>query len=364
VWLDGNSTPEIDVTGIDTGTDNINRFIFGNFWQIDKTDANTLYIDDSFIRRGVASEPSTALAGAEGRYEYRKKLTIQYGEVGDSCSSNLSNFPVLVTLSGDWLKTKTTHVDGRIYNSNGYDIAFRGENDETVLNYEIEKYDGTNGILVAWVKIPTVYYNQNTDFYIYYGNAGITSAPAATVAQGVWDSNFIAVYHLKEQSGDQKNSKSDSLHLTSLTLTAQGTATGIANGADQFGGSDMADTGSTSAFDVASGDSLTVEAWIKTSTTGAYQFVVNRKDTDGDPTWQLLVDDSNKANFRFSDGSGHSPISSTNSVTNNTFVTLWEGGMDRPKRWKFMLTAPENSAENSLVGANAVTRPLDWSRRG
>jgi len=335
------------------------------YWRVQSSEnptaGNRPYLEITYIDKTLA----------EARYEYRKKLTIQSSQVGASCSSNLSDFPVLVSLSGNWLKTKANDpTNGHIYNSNGYDIAFRGENDETVLNYEIEKYDPVNGTLIAWVKIPTLYYNKNTEVYIYYGNAGITSAPAATVAQGVWDSNFKAIYHLKETSGDQDDSTSNGIHLINLSLSEQGTEVGIANGADRFNAATnrYADTNyaGTSAFDVASGDSMTVEGWIKTSESGAYQFVVNRKDTDGDPTWQLLVDDGNKANFRFSDGAGHSPnISSSMTVNSGTYrylVGRWDGSTKTAEI--FVDGSSAGSTQNSSVGANAVTRFLRIGQEG
>jgi hypothetical protein len=233
VWLNG--TLEIEATGKNTGSNNINQFELGIFVQNDETDANILYIDDCFIRRGVSSEPTTGLAGAEGRYEYRKKLTIQYSQVGASCSSNLSNFPVLVSLSGSWLKTKTNDpTNGRIYNSSGYDICFRGADPETILNYEIEKYDGSTGTLVAWVKIPTLSYNQNTDFYIYYGNPAVTSAPAATVAQGVWSNNYAAVYHLNGNAYDSTGNYNGGI--SGATSTSDGRIAGAYefNGSNQY----------------------------------------------------------------------------------------------------------------------------------
>jgi len=62
VWLDGNL--EINATGINTGTRNIDRFIFGTFWQGDYTDPNTLFFDDTLVR-AVGPAPATALSAEE-----------------------------------------------------------------------------------------------------------------------------------------------------------------------------------------------------------------------------------------------------------------------------------------------------------
>jgi hypothetical protein len=253
VWINGNL--EIDATSKNTGTRSITRVHYGNFWQGDDTDANTFYFDDNFIRIGVTPEPTTSLASTEGRYEYRKKLTIQSSQVGGSCSSNLSNFPVLVSLSAkDWLKTKANDpTNGRIYNSNGYDICFRGADPETVLNYEIEKYDGSAGTLVAWVKIPILSYNQNTDFYIYYGNPAVTSAPAASVAQGVWSNNYAAVYHLNGNANDSTGNYNGSIG--GATSTSDGRIAGAYefNGSNQYIDANFAPNWGSGGF--------TIEVW-------------------------------------------------------------------------------------------------------
>jgi len=36
--------------------------------------------------------------------------------------------------------------------------------------HEIEKYDGSSGELIAWVNADDISPNENTAFYIYYGN--------------------------------------------------------------------------------------------------------------------------------------------------------------------------------------------------
>ena len=74
------------------------------------------------------------------------------------------------------LKKKQKLLDGIVAEKRGY------TDDEKVrvdaLTNEIEKYDGINGILIAWVKIDPLFNEcpTDTDIYIYYGNASITSS--------------------------------------------------------------------------------------------------------------------------------------------------------------------------------------------
>ena len=81
-----------------------------------------------------------------------------------SGSSNLSNFPVLVTLTGD-SDLSTSKVG-----SSGQGIRFTSDG-TTLLDYEIEEYTGdtNSGTLVAWVKVPTLDHDDTTYIYIHYG---------------------------------------------------------------------------------------------------------------------------------------------------------------------------------------------------
>src|SRR3989344_5479846 len=124
----------------------------------------------------------TEAAWYSDSWGFRKKLTIDYTKV--SGGADLTNFPVLVSLT-DLNLTKAQ--------STGNDIVFTSSDGSTKLDHEIEKFTQSSGELVAWVEIPTLSYTANTIIYIYYGNPSVTSQQNKT---GVWDSNYIMVYHL------------------------------------------------------------------------------------------------------------------------------------------------------------------------
>ena len=62
------------------------------------------------------------------RFTYRKKITIDYTKVGASCGTDLSNFPMLINISGD-ANLKTTGNGGHVTSASGYDIIFRSADD-------------------------------------------------------------------------------------------------------------------------------------------------------------------------------------------------------------------------------------------
>ncbi|OFW63196.1 MAG: hypothetical protein A2Z35_03745 [Actinobacteria bacterium RBG_19FT_COMBO_36_27] len=183
-------------------------------------------------------------------WAYRKKLTIDYTKV--SGGSDLNNFPVLVSFSDSNLSKSQ---------ESGNDILFTSSDGITKLDHEIEKFTRSSGELVAWVRIPTLSASANTVIYIYYGNY---SSPSQQNNTGVWDDNYVAVYHFSETSGQHLDSTgvNDS---TSLSVLQQGAADGKIDGADQF-------DGTSSVITIADNDSLdlttdlTLEAWIKPAT--------------------------------------------------------------------------------------------------
>ena len=115
-------------------------------------------------------------------------MTIDHTKV----PSTQSNFTVLVSVTDPALKTVAN--GGHVANPNGYDIGFYADSGGTIkLKWEVEKYDGTTGNLIAWVKIPSVS-STDTVFYLMYGDSSINTNQSDP--PNTWDSNFKGVYHL------------------------------------------------------------------------------------------------------------------------------------------------------------------------
>jgi RHS repeat-associated protein len=138
-------------------------------------------LPDSSVTAGTYSFPASGPAWYNSSWTYRKAITISHSMV--SGSSNLTNFPVLISLTSD------TDLQAHAQ-ANGNDLLFTDSSGAAKLNHEIESY--SNGTLVAWVQIPTLSPSADTAIYVYYGN------PAATNQQNsasVWNSNYLAVQH-------------------------------------------------------------------------------------------------------------------------------------------------------------------------
>lgn len=120
-------------------------------------------------------------------YYYCKKIIFKHKYI----PTNLFGYPALISITDD--SDLGAHAL-----SNGYDLRFTDKNGE-LLSYEREEFSISDGICNAkiWVNIPTIYSEIDTVIYMFYG---YSSASNGESANNVWDSNYEAVWHLKETS--------------------------------------------------------------------------------------------------------------------------------------------------------------------
>ncbi|GBE04729.1 MAG TPA: DUF2341 domain-containing protein [Nitrospirae bacterium] len=165
----------------------------------------------------------------DGSWLYRQQITIS----SSMAPSDQSDFPVLI---------KITNQNNPVFanaQSNGDDILFTSSDGTTRLDHEIEYYSSlATKELDAWVRIPSLSSSSDTVIYMYYSNSSVSNQENVA---GVWDSNFTLVQHLQETSGTHLDSTSNNNDSISIDVTAQGTATGQINGADEFVGASLND---------------------------------------------------------------------------------------------------------------------------
>jgi hypothetical protein len=186
-------------------------------------------------------------------------MTIDHTKV----PSTQSNFTVLVSLTDPALKTIAN--GGHVANANGFDIGFYADSGGTTkLKWEVEKYDGTTGNLIAWVKIPSVSSTTDTPFYLFYGDPSITTNQSDPV--NTWDANFKAVYHF---GNGTTLTATDSTGGNNGTLFNGPTASaGKINGAAHFVSSSNQAIGLANPGDFPVATAWTMETWIKPTTDG------------------------------------------------------------------------------------------------
>ena len=208
---------------------------------------------------------------------YTSRLKAQVNSSQVSGSSDLSNFPVLVSLTNNDLRTVAN--GGLVENSNGYDIVFTSSNGSTLLSHQLESYNATTGELIAWVRFPTLSPTTDTEFYIHFGNSGI-STDQSTV--NVWDSNYKMVLHLTGDTDDYSGEGTDA------TDSGTSDAAGQIARSRQFGTNQgdiisVADAG-VSPLDITG--NITISFWVNiTNRNEGPDFVTKGDYTDGYSTW-------------------------------------------------------------------------------
>ena len=128
-------------------------------------------------------------------WNYRKEITIDHTKV----TGSFTNFPVLISLSGDSNLASFAQA-------NGDDIVFTNQDGTVVLAHEIDYYN--SGTLQAWVNVTSLSSTTDTVLYMYFGNA---TCPNQENPTGVWGSSFVMVQHMQETSGVHYDSTSNNI---------------------------------------------------------------------------------------------------------------------------------------------------------
>ena len=135
------------------------------------------------------------------------------------------------------------------------------------LKYQIESWN-YNADSTIWVKIPQIDGSSSTDYiWMYYGNPGAVDAQDA---ESVWDSNFLAVWHLSEGgTGTRFDSTSRNNDGTPQNYDGDEAIVGAIDGADRLDG--LNDYVQIPGSNIGT-TSVTVETWARFSALDATTF--------------------------------------------------------------------------------------------
>ncbi len=222
------------------------------------------------IVRGALVVPLLGVVSPAGAASFTQRtvVTIDRNQVPGVAS--LVDFPVLVSVTSNNLRT--TANGGFVTSDLGHDIIFQGEDAPTCapaappcrLDHEIESYDGVNGTIVAWVRVPAIFGSlagANTPIYMYYGDATITCSQENK--NGVWDASYREVFHLNE-SGDHTDSTANAFTAVGKGAVTKGVAGKVGPAVD-FGGGVLGTTPArliVSDGKLTTTTSFTFEAWV------------------------------------------------------------------------------------------------------
>jgi len=143
-------------------------------------------------------------------YSFKKTITLQGAQIVGGAHTD---FPVLISHTDPDL----AQAAGKVTSTNGFDIIFSDDNG-SALDFQLEKYDGTTGQFVAWVRLPTLTNGTDVDIHMLYGNSQITTDQSTTA---VWGTNYQAVWHLNDDFLDHTSTSFDGVNNGSSDVVAK-----------------------------------------------------------------------------------------------------------------------------------------------
>lgn len=252
----------------------------------------------------------TVVGWYDNCFLYREKITIDNTLVGGT--SPLIDFPALISKSDTLLRDNAN--GGRVDQPDGGDFLFTLDDGTTQIDHEIESYVPTTGALNIWVEIPSLPHDTDTELYMYYGcDDGVNQWDI----EGTWNSNFEAVHHLQETSGTHFDSTVNNKDSSIVSATQQGTASGIANGTNEFNGS----TNRVSFGEPLPTNAFTIELWFNADTIGSnvtalYDQSFSQSSPNND-IYFFLGATNNNIQWQF-EGINDADVQITHSTTVNT----------------------------------------------
>ncbi len=201
-------------------------------------------------------------------YNFDKCMNITISNAG---YSTLTNFPAYINLTYD-SEMLPDFRDIRFYDA----PCNQGGNS---LDYEIENYT-TSDRAHVWVRIPSLPAAGKKISIHYKNNTAVSSGENPT---GVWDSSYMAVWHMTEVNiTDSTSNNNDGNESGGVTYTSSG----IIDGADEFDGNDdVIDIDDSTSLSPTS--ELTVTAWFYPKNDNAAQYPVYKLSS-----YELSYDDS------------------------------------------------------------------------
>ncbi len=218
---------------------------------------------------------------ATGAYAYSLPITLNTTGLG--ISTDLTNFPFLVSITDPSLIVSSTSCSNKIQFPNGpdYDFTFFDNTINSETSFDVESYNPATGTLLVWVKLAKLSHTTNNTLTFYYGSI---TAPGHTTAfhQATWSGDYLSVYHFNEASFTGSVTDATSNGRTGTTNNMVSTdlvSTGKINSAYSFNKS------SSKSITVSAGASVTgpftLSAWINLGATGNDQKVMTNQGAGG-----------------------------------------------------------------------------------
>jgi len=199
--------------------------------------------------------PAAAFSASwwNGDWKFRKEVSLDTTATGADIAGTAQDVPVLVRLS---LANFSYFNDAK---PDGSDFRVLDGDDHTPLKFHFERYDPQNQMAFIWIEVPRITGASKSDkVYIYYGNAGATSASEPAVT---FDVNQALALEFSQAEGlplDVTNYKNNPTASTAETVPASLIAGGV-----KFAGSQSITVPASPSLRLLPNQGLTAAAWVK-----------------------------------------------------------------------------------------------------
>lgn len=217
-----------------------------------------------------------ASAWWDNAWSARTPVTLDTTQSGFEIGDNAGDSLVL-------LRLHSGNFDFSLAKEDGTDLRFVSDDDKTVFEHRVEKWDALMNEAFVWIRIPDVQNKAQTKFWLYSGNPEITADQAAD-PQAAYDDATILAYNftapVPPDATKNKNTASTGGTLSEGSLIGPGMRL-LGNTAITIPASDTLKTNA--------GDPLTLSLWLKQTTinpkgvlfdwgSGAERFAVEFQD--------------------------------------------------------------------------------------
>jgi hypothetical protein len=234
------------------------------------------------IRYNIEVSPKKTTTVLYPFWSYAKKIFLNTTADGAAVSGNVVGFPVLIRLSSKNFAFAQTQAGGD-------DIRF-SKTDGTSLFYEIEKWDAAGADAAIWVRVDTIFGNNDSQCVTMYWGASpaLTGPGTATAPESngmkVFDTanGFQGVWHFSGLAGaGVDDATANGYYGTPRGNTLPGSVRGIIGNANVFNGKNFIEMQGTagSTLNFPEHGTYSVSAWVNIdSLSGEYQMIASKGD--------------------------------------------------------------------------------------
>jgi hypothetical protein len=281
-----------------------------------------------------------------------KNIYLNTTESGAGTKADLYHVPVLIRLNKD-------NFDFISARQSGDDIRF-AKPDNTLLPYQIERWDAAQEYAEIWVKIDTVYANDSTHYFtMRWGN---TDAQSMSNGPDVFDTSagFCGVWHMNDDTGSLcHDATGNGFHgqwygdVSGSVVDGMVSRGRIFNGTSQY---IVVPNTATSKLNFPQGGNYSISAWVSTLKLDTnYQAIVCKNNLQ----YALQIDAYSKWEFfEFHSKSGWE--STTGPALSMTWTYL-TGVRNGPKQYLYVDGVCVDSTITNITSGNASNSMRDTS---